>query len=238
MFRSSSISRRLALVGGIALAATMLAFAQDGGTVSKQDGGKKDGKNNAKSNQVMAEVGKPAPNFTLKDTAGTSHSLTDFKGKIVVLEWFSPYCPWSGQEGSNSVHHNGKVKKLADGLKAVDPNVVYLLVNSTNMGKPEAEIAKDSDAVVAATGVKLPILMDYDGAVGKMYGAKTTPHCYVIDGNGVLRYAGAFDKDGKDMDAENYVLAAVTAVKSGEAPATATSKPWGCSVKYAKGSSN
>ncbi|MGA0286590.1 MAG: redoxin family protein [Phycisphaerales bacterium] len=181
---------------------------------------------------AKAEVGKPAPAFTLTDTGGTTHNLADFKGKTVVLEWFSPYCPWSGGESRGSVHRNGKVKSLVEKMKAVDPNVVYVLVNSTHQGRPEKEIARDSDAVLATTGVKLPILMDYDGTVGKMYGAKVTPHLYVIDGEGVLRYQGAFDSDRNSTDGSNYVLEAVTAIKNGETPSTASTRPYGCGVKY------
>jgi peroxiredoxin len=213
------ISRRLA----IALAATAcvtVAHAQVGAT----------GAEAAKAEK--AEVGKPAPAFTLTDTGGTTHNLADFKGKTVVLEWFSPYCPWSGQKARGSVHHNGKVKSAVEKMKAVDPNVVYVLVNSTHLGKPEKEIARDSDAVLETTGVKLPILMDHDGTVGKMYGARVTPHVYVIDREGVLRYQGAVDSDRNGTDGTNYVVEAVSAIAKGETPATANTRPWGCGVKY------
>lgn len=221
MRQSSSLSRRVAIALAAAACVSVvhaqLGTADDAGTAAKPQN---------------AEVGKAAPAFTLTDTGGTTHNLSDFKGKTVVLEWFSPYCPWSGQESRGSIHHNGKVKSLVEKMKAVDPDVVYVLVNSTHLGKPEKDIARDSDAVLAKTGVALPILMDYDGKVGKMYGARVTPHVYVIDGEGVLRYQGAFDSDRNGTDGTNYALEAVTAIEKGEAPSTTTTRPWGCGVKY------
>jgi peroxiredoxin len=184
-----------------------------------------------------AEVGKAAPAWTLTDTNGVTHNLSDFKGRIVVMEWFSAYCPWSGAEGDGSVHHNGKVKRLAEQLRKVDPEVVYLLVDSTHdgfMGKGKDDKIKDSHAVLAKTGVALPVLMDYSGTVGKAYGARTTPHMFVIDADGMLRYQGAFDADrnGRDKDAANHVLDAVKAIKAGGSVEPSTTRPWGCSVKY------
>lgn len=184
-----------------------------------------------------AEVGAAAPAWTLTDTKGGTHSLSDFKGRIVVMEWFSPYCPWSGKSGDGSVHHNGKVKRLVEELRKIDADVVYLLVDSTHegyAGRGKDDKVKDAHEVLAKTGVSLPVLMDYSGSVGKAYQARTTPHMFVIDAEGVLRYQGAFDADrnGRDKAAANHVLDAVKAIKAGEAVSPATTRPWGCSVKY------
>lgn len=178
---------------------------------------------------AKAEIGKPAPAFTLKDLDGTSHSLGDFKGKIVVIEWFSSRCPWSGMKSKNSVHSSGQIKKLQDGLKKMDENVVYLMIDSSGriFDTEKALIAADQKAT-KDLGITSPVLVDYAGTVGKAYGAKTTPHMYVIDGEGVLRYQGALG-DRKDR---NYVMDAVTAIKKGSTVQPASTRPYGCGVKY------
>lgn len=178
---------------------------------------------------AKAEIGKPAPAFTLKDLDGTSHSLKDFKGKIVVIEWFSSRCPWSGMKSKNSVHSSGQIKKLQDGLKKMDENVVYLMIDSSGriFDNEKALIAADQKAT-KELGITSPVLVDYAGTVGKAYGAKTTPHMYVIDGEGVLRYQGALG-DRKDR---NYVMDAVTAIKKGSTVQPASTRPYGCGVKY------
>ena len=178
---------------------------------------------------AKAEIGKAAPAFTLKDLDGTSHSLSDFTGKIVVVEWFSSKCPWSGMKSKNSVHSSGQIKKLQDGLKKMDENVVYLMIDSSGriFDNEKALIAADQKAT-KELGITSPVLVDYAGTVGKAYGAKTTPHMYVIDGEGVLRYQGALG-DRKDR---NYVMDAVTAIKKGSTVQPASTRPYGCGVKY------
>ena len=174
-----------------------------------------------------AKIGEKAPAFTLKDLDGKEHSLKDFKGKTVVLEWFCPRCPWSGGSSPKSVHSSGQVKSLMGKMKKVDPNAVYLIIDSTaNM--PMEEVVSADKQLKTKYGITSPMLMDYDGKVGKAYGARTTPHMFVIDGEGVLRYQGAFS----DKGSKNYVLDAVTAIKAGNAPEPATTRPWGCGVKY------
>ena len=179
-----------------------------------------------------AKIGEAAPAFTLKDLAGKEHSLKDFKGKIVVLEWFCPGCPWSGRTSPRSVHSTGQVKKLMDDMKKVDENVVYLLVDSSTakMRMSPAELVKKDKEVVKQLDIKAPVLIDADTKVAAAYGAKTTPHCYVIDGEGVLRYMGAFS----DRAETNYVLKAVTAIKNGSTVSPAEMRPWGCGVKIRK----
>jgi peroxiredoxin len=178
---------------------------------------------------AVAKIGEAAPAFTLKDLEGKEHSLSDFKGKIVVIEWFCPTCPYSGGKSRNSIHTTGQVKKLHEDLKKVDEDVVYLTIDSsTHKMRMSAEDLTKKDAELAKTlGIKTPILIDADTSVAKAYQAKTTPHCYVIDGEGVMRYMGAFS----DQAETNYVLKAVTAVKNGETVSPAETRPFGCGVK-------
>ncbi len=184
------------------------------------------------SETATAEIGKAAPAFTLKDTDGKSHNLSDFKGKVVVLEWFCPTCPFSGAKGRNSVHDNGSVKALVKSLKAVDPDVVYLLVDSSTakMRVTPEQLSKRDAEVKKSLGITTPILIDGDTSVAKAYGAKSTPHMFVIDGDGVLRYHGAFS-DRNDSK-KNYVLDAVKSIKAGSTVEPTYVKQWGCGVRY------
>lgn len=177
-----------------------------------------------------AEVGKPAPAFTLTDVNGKSHNLADFKGKYVVLEWFNHSCPFVVK------HYDSKnMQNLQEKYTAKD--VIWLSINSTN---PEHEnytdAAKAKELNAQKGGNATAVLLDPDGRVGKAYDAKTTPHMFVIDPQGTLVYNGAIDdKSGKDMDAsaKNYVSAALDAALAGQAVPEPRTKPYGCSVKYA-----
>jgi peroxiredoxin len=220
----------------IASAAFLSASLTAAGPVA-QDAGKSDSAHTdkpQKDDKVMkaekAEIGHPAPAFSLKGVDGKTYSLADMKGKTVVIEWFSPYCPYSGQSSPDSYWSTGRAKKVIDGMKAADADAVYLCINSTHPGyngKSESENGTDSAAICKET----PMLMDADGAVGKAYGAKTTPHMFVIDGDGKLAYIGAPTcDDGKDL----YVVNAVAAIKEGKEPSPSVTKNKGCSVKYAK----
>jgi peroxiredoxin len=169
-----------------------------------------------------AEVGKPAPAFTLKDEAGKEHSLAQYKGKVVVLEWTNPECPF--------VKRHYEADTMATTLKGFDAKkVVWLAVDSTshNTAARSAEWKK-------AEGFTYPVLQDAAGTVGKAFGAKTTPHMYVIDEQGVVRYAGAIDDDprGKSDKTVNHVKTAVDALLTGKQVPASTTTPYGCSVKY------
>ena len=172
-----------------------------------------------------ATVGEAAPAFTLTDLNGKSHSLADFKGKTVVLEWVNPECPFV-------VKHYDKSGNIPATQKAaVDSGVVWLQINSAAAGKQgdyDVEKAKawQEKNKVAATAY----LRDSDGKVGKAYGAKTTPQIYVITGDGTLVYNGANPED--IQKAENYAKAALAAVAAGKAVEKANTEPYGCSVKY------
>jgi peroxiredoxin len=179
-----------------------------------------------------ATVGEPAPSFTLTDLAGKSHQLADFKGKTVVLEWTNPECPFVVK------HYESSGNLPATQKAATADGVVWLQINSAAAGKQgdydvaavQAWLAKNQAAATA-------YLRDRDGKVGKAYGAKTTPHLYVINPEGVLVYQGAIDSnrstDAKDIaDAENYVKSALAALKAGKPVATPSTQPYGCGVKY------
>lgn len=169
-----------------------------------------------------AEVGKPAPAFTLKDETGKEHSLAQYKGKVVVLEWTNPECPF--------VKRHYEADTMATTLKGFDAKkVVWLAVDSTAHNTPDK-----SAAWKKTEGFTYPVLQDAPGTVGKAYGAKTTPHMYVIDEQGVVRYAGAIDDDprGKNEKKVNHVKTAVDAVLTGKQVPAATTTPYGCSVKY------
>lgn len=173
-----------------------------------------------------AAVGDRAPAFTLSDTAGNQVSLSDYSGKVVVLEWLNPDCPFVQRH-----YKAGTMKNLA--TKYGTQGVVWLTINSTNyMG------AAANAEFRAANDLSHPILVDQSGEVGHLYGAMTTPHMYVIDGGGRLVYIGAIDDDprgnNKGGPANNYVAAALDEVLAGKPVSTAETKPYGCSVKYKK----
>lgn len=181
--------------------------------------------------QAAVEVGAPAPDFSVTDIQGKTHKLSDYKGKTVVLEWVNPECPIVGKH-----YDSGNMQKLQK--SATGEGVVWLTINSGAKGEQG-----DYDDGKAAAWMKkqnagaTAYVRDPSGKVGKMYGAKVTPHMYVIDGKGTLVYNGAIDsiRSGNPNDipkAENYVAAALKAVKEGKAVAKATTQPYGCNVKY------
>lgn len=180
---------------------------------------------------AQAIVGQAAPAFSAQDTAGKAHSLADFKGKYVVLEWVNPGCPYVQK------HYNA-ANMQATQKEATGKGVVWLAVNSTAANasdyKAPAELAtwmKQHDAAATAT------LMDADGKVGRAYGARTTPHMYVIDPAGRLIYAGAIDSKATaradDIKAAtNYVRQALGEAFGGKPVSVSVTQAYGCSVKY------
>jgi len=176
-------------------------------------------------------LGEAAPDFTLTDLDGKAHHLADYlkAGKIVVLEWYNPGCPFI-------VKHHGTHKTMNEtAAAAAKDGVVWLAINSGAPGKQGHGLELNRQA---AQDFKLlfPVLLDEAGTVGKAYGAKTTPHLFVISADGKLRYQGAIDdapNPGGPVGETNYVAAALADLKAGKAVATAETKPYGCSVKYA-----
>jgi peroxiredoxin len=181
-----------------------------------------------------AAVGQPAPAFQLVDTSGKTVKLADFKGRYVVLEWTNPGCPFV-------VKHYGSRNMQTLQKESAAKNVVWLGISSTAPDHPDylapAQLgARYQEWGMAATA----LLMDDDGKVGRAYGARTTPHMYVIDPQGVLVYAGGIDDkrsaNPEDVKtARNYVRAALADAMAGRPVGTPTATPYGCSVKYAAG---
>lgn len=175
------------------------------------------------------KVGEVAPDFSLKDLDGKDVKLSDFKGKIVVLEWFNPGCPFVVK------HHStlDTMKKTAAAYK--DKNVVWLAVNSGAEGKQGASKA-DNEKARKDWKIEYPILLDPTGATGKAYGAKTTPHMFVIAADGKLAYAGAIDNNSSPKTAgeKNYVKNAIDELIAGKKVTDATTESYGCNVKYGK----
>lgn len=174
---------------------------------------------------AAAQINQPAPGFTLKDQDGKEVSLAGLRGKVVVLEWTNPDCPFVQRH-----YKAGTMATLADRFR--DRGVVWLAVNSTHSG----EAAKDR-AWRQQQGFVHPVLDDRLGTVGKAYGAKTTPNVFVIDRSGVLVYQGAIDDDAagaKRSGAHNYVADALEDLTAGKAVRVAETKQYGCSVKYAQ----
>jgi len=164
-----------------------------------------------------AEVGAPAPGFSLPDTYGKTFTLAEFKGKIVVLEWLNQKCPISRGKHEDKTMQTTYAKYAAKG-------VIWLGIDSSHYLKAE------SNRVYAAEQyLNYPILNDPDGKVGRAYGATNTPHMFVIDKEGKLAYEGAIDDQGKT----NYVAAAIDSVLAGKPVAKPVTRPYGCSVKYA-----
>lgn len=178
-----------------------------------------------------AVIGEAAPPFTLKSVDGKEYSLADFKGQYVVLEWVNYDCPFVRRH-----YGSGNMQSLQK--EYTEEGVVWLSICSSAPGKqgyfdiPELkERMKDAEAVPTA------YLTDPKGEVGRKYEAKTTPHMFVINPEGVLLYAGAIDnrpstKVDDNEGATNYVRAALDAAMQGKPVEVQTSKPYGCSVKY------
>jgi hypothetical protein len=181
---------------------------------------------------AAVEIGSLAPDFTLNDIDGTSHKLSEFKGKIVVLEWNNPDCPFVHKH-----YDSGNLPRLQK--TAVAKGVVWLLINSGAPGKEGADYtaAQIKSWLEARESNPTAYLRDPDGQVGHLYGAKTSPHLFVINSDGVLVYEGAIDSirsaDAGDIPrAENYVSEALQAVEAGLPVAKPATQPYGCPVKY------
>ena len=177
-----------------------------------------------------ASVGQAAPDFTLNDTQGKPVKLSSFKGKPVVLEWNNPGCPFVRK------HYNGNMQALQKAFTT--QGVVWLAINSTeedsvdHMGAEQlARWMADKGASPTAT------LLDPEGRVGRAYGARVTPHMYIVNAQGALAYAGGIDSipSARMADIEkatNYVRQGLDELLAGKPLSTPTSQPYGCSIKY------
>jgi peroxiredoxin len=176
--------------------------------------------------QASVSVGQAAPDFSVKDTSGKEQSLSAYKGKFVVLEWVNPDCPFVKK-------HYDSANMQATQKAAESKGAVWLSVSTGTESKASdlAAWVKQKGATPTAT------LLDSDGKVGKAYGARTTPHMYVINPEGKLVYAGAIDSKPTASQADvksatNYVTVALNEAMAGKPVTKASSEPYGCSVKY------
>ena len=180
---------------------------------------------------AAAVVGKPAPNFTLPDVNGKRVSLSAFRGKTVVIEWNNPDCPFVKK------HYGSRNMQKTQAAAAKD-GVVWLTINSSAPGKQGHRSGAAAKAFLAQSGARpTAYLLDPDGTVGKTYDAKTTPHMYIVNKAGTLTYAGGIDDKPTPYPADvnsarNHVLAALAEIKAGKPVSVATSRPYGCNVKY------
>ncbi len=177
-------------------------------------------------------VGQAAPSFRLNDVTGHAVSLSDFSGKTVVVEWNNPDCP------SVRKHYESGNMQKTQAIAAAD-GVVWLTVNSSAEGKQGYMTPGEAKAFAAdQQSRRTAYLLDPKGVAGRSYGAKATPHMYVVNSQGTLVYRGAIDdKPGEDkadiQGARNHVLAALGELKAGKPVSVPTSRAYGCSVKYA-----
>ena len=212
MFPSTSYSRRGVLTVVLTLAGTALLASA------------------ATTAQAAASVGQPAPAFTASDTTGKSRSLAEFKGQTVVLEWVNPGCPFVRK------HYGANMQALQKEFTA--KGVVWLAVNSTEKAAADY-LAPDALAVWMKEKSATPTatLMDEEGTIGQAYGARTTPHMYIVDAKGVLVYAGGIDsipsaRPDDIKTATNYVRRGLSEVLAGQPVSAPSTRPYGCSVKY------
>jgi hypothetical protein len=216
--------KRLSYLASFVLAAALLV------AFTPRDGSTPDSASSTAS--ADATIGEPAPNFTLQGTDGETYTLSDLQGKMVVLEWLNFGCPYVQKH-----YGSGNMQALQE--KYTGQDVVWLSVVSSAEGKqgyypPEEMNAKNAEH----GGDQTAILMDTSGEVGRMYGARTTPHMYIVNPEGTLIYKGGIDdKPTTDEDdiatATNYVEMALDAALNGEEVPVTTTPPYGCSVKYA-----
>ena len=174
--------------------------------------------------------GQAAPNFILTDSHGQKHSLADYKGKFVVLEWFNPDCPFVKK------HYSGNMQILQKEYTV--RGAVWLYINSSSRGKQGSYTPQGFNKFMMDKGaVPTAVLLDTDGKVGHLYAASTTPHMFVIDPKGILIYQGAIDDipstDVKDVTkAKNYIREALDAAMNGKPVKIPATKSYGCGVKY------
>jgi peroxiredoxin len=180
---------------------------------------------------MALDIGKPAPDFTATDINGKTVKLSDYKGKIVVIESYNSDCPFC-----NNHYKTGAMQELQSDLAA--KGVVWLIVNSVNpkhssYRTPDQAKKEMADKKIIATAW----IDDSSGALGHLYGMKTTPHMFVINKDGTLVYDGAIDNQPDPFHdpskAHNYVRKAVDALLAGKPIEVSQTKPYGCSVKYA-----
>lgn len=181
--------------------------------------------------EPAAIVGQTAPDFTATDTHGAAIKLSDFKGKTVVLEWTNHECPFVKKH-----YESGNMQALQK--EATEKGVIWLSIVSSAPEKQGHTTAEDANKIVKESGASPTAkILDESGSIGKLYGAKTTPHMFIVNKEGVLAYAGAID-DNTSPDpaatktAKNYVRGALNELAAEKPVTTASTNPYGCGVKY------
>jgi peroxiredoxin len=183
---------------------------------------------------LAASVGDSAPDFTGTDTHGQTHKLSDYRGKFVVLEWTNNGCPFTQKH-----YNSGNMQSLQKEWTA--KGVVWLTILSSAPGEQGYMTAGDENAYMSKVHADpTAAILDPTGTIGREYSARTTPHMFVIDPSGKLIYAGAIDDhptpDPEDIkSSKNYVSEALSEAMAGKPVATSSTRPYGCSVKYASG---
>ena len=176
-------------------------------------------------------VGSAAPDFSLTDAKGKTHSLSQYKGKYVVLEWFNPECPFVKKH-----YGSGNMQKLQD--EYTGKGVVWFSIDSSAPGSEGNLSPEQAEKVTTTWKTKhTALLLDPEGKAGRVYGAKNTPHMFVINPEGKVIYEGAIDSKASPNPADipsstNYVKVALDESLAGKPVTTANTKPYGCSVKY------
>src|SRR6202050_5335820 len=179
------------------------------------------------------EVGQPAPDFSLPDTNGQTHQLSQYKGKWVVLEWYQPDCPFVKKH-----YGSGNMQALQKEFTA--KGVVWLSIDSSAPGEEGNYPADKLNQIATSQGAaRTALLLDPEGKVGHDYGAKTTPDMYIINPEGKLVYEGAIDNKPTTVVADiktatNYVKVALDSSMTGKSVSQTVTRPCGCSVKYAQ----
>lgn len=181
--------------------------------------------------QAEAIVGEAAPEIEATDIHGEAFKLSDHKGEIVVLEWNNNECPFVKKH-----YDSGNMQRLQEA--ATKDGVKWVSIVSSAEGKQGHVTPEEAMAILEERGAKVTTqLLDPSGEIGKAYGAKTTPHMFIVDKDGVIAYAGAIDDNSSpnpDVIAEskNYVTAALASLKAGEPIEVSSTAPYGCGVKY------
>jgi AhpC/TSA family len=180
---------------------------------------------------LAVRVGEPAPDFTSMDSNGKNQRLSDYKGKYVVLEWHNQGCPYTKKH-----YESGNMQRLQK--EWTGKGVIWLTVISSAPGTQGfVTPSQENDYLKQMGAAPSAVLMDPGGSLGHLYGAKTTPHMYIIDPSGTLIYNGAIDdhptSDAGDIkNSKNYVTSALTEALAGKPVTDSATRPYGCSVKY------
>jgi peroxiredoxin len=181
--------------------------------------------------EANAQAGTAAPGFTATDSKGRQHALAAYKGKIVILEWTNHECPYTVKH-----YTTGNMQALQKAT--TDAGVIWLTVVSSRAGTQGHVNGLEADQLTDSRNAKpTAVLLDPDGNLGRLYGARTTPHMFIIDAAGTLVYMGAIDDQptaspASVKGARNYVREALDAIGQGRPIAAVSTRPYGCSVKY------